>query len=546
MPITNTILPNTGNPLPKKRRKSPPPIYVSGIKKIILHKFRQFIEKEIPIAERLTAIAGHNATGKSTLLAILANSCELKKEKPLIKSRFRGEFPDIIKASAEHDPTGSNVLEIIFSDTDDSQKEFSVPFRAAWQSYKTRFRLIPKHNGTEAKVGYPVIYLGLSRLYPLGECSNSEDTTKLSDITRYFDDHDDDKKWIIDAYKNILSQKDILDLDPRMHPDIKQKVFVGVENKLYDGLCNSSGQDNLGQILLAILSFKKLKRSLKDADVPWKGGILLIDELDATLHPAAQNRLLDLIYHESNELGFQIVFTTHSLSLLDYFYKKSTSLKYDKSAIVYVTTKNTDLSVEVNPGFSSIENDILVKDPADLSISPIVVLTEDAETRWFLNEILPEHIKRQINMPDMKRGCEELASFNAVTYPALQKSLIVLDGDFSPKRYAEYNLLILPGGSSPEGIIYNFLRDLPSKHPLLNNSLALLSHRSLDDYGPESSKYDHLEKRREKYKQWFIDNESTLSRLHVISYWKEAYKDEIGRFVEAFQQKIDSIHAMKN
>ena len=50
------------------------------------------------------------------------------------------------------------------------------------------------------------------------------------------------------------------------------------------------------QIMYLLLSFIKLKTEYDNIGEPWPGGILLIDELDATLHPAAQIRLIDLIY----------------------------------------------------------------------------------------------------------------------------------------------------------------------------------------------------------------------------------------------------------
>ncbi|BEU87857.1 AAA family ATPase [Selenomonas sp. TAMA-11512] len=519
-------------------------MYVSRIKKMILHKFRQFEEKEIPIAKGLTVIAGHNATGKSTLLAVLANSCEWKTEKPLIKSSFRGEFPDIIKASADHDQTQSNVIEIIFSDTSESKSDFSVPFRTTWQSNRTRFRLIPKHHGTESKLGYPIIYLGLSRLYPLGECNSSTSLKSVPVITTYFETNPGDKNWLIETYKRILNQSNILDVDPRLHPDVKQKIFAGVKNEDYNGLCNSSGQDNLGQILLSLLSFRNLKRQLQNNSAPWNGGIFLIDELDAALHPAAQVRLLDLLSKESIELGLQIVFTTHSLSMLEHFYKNDGSPRYVDSTVVYITTQNDALSVEETPPLSMIRNDMLVVDPATLSLSPVLVLTEDAETRWFLGEILPENIKRQIRMPEMGWGCEELVKFNQETFPALEKSLIVVDGDFKLDDAKEYNLLVLPGNNSPEGVIYDFLKSLQPDHTLLNNSLGI-NKRALDEYGPFSSKYYDLTLDRKKYKKWFRDNNDHLMALNVISYWREQHKNEIDSFVEKFQSKLSSIKAMR-
>ena len=527
---------------PKKSRKRNPSVNVSRIQKIILHEFRQFKDKEILIAKRLTVIAGHNATGKSTILAVLANSCEFKNATPLIKPNFRGEFREIIKASFDHDPKRQKAIEILFADTSDPAEEFLVPFRTTWQDNNRRFRLIPKHHGQEGKLGYPVIYLGLSRLYPLGECSDAAALKSVPAITSHFASHPDDKTWLIEAYKHILSQSNITGVDPRLHPDLKQKVFAGVESDAYNGLCNSSGQDNLGQILLAILSFKKLKQQLDEANVVWHGGILLIDELDATLHPAAQVRLLDLLYRESMELDLQIVFTTHSLSMLEHFYKTDDELRYKDSTVVYITTQNNVLSVKDAPLLPMIRNDMLVVDPATLSRSPILVLTEDKETRWFLEEILPERIKCQISMPEMTWGCEEIAKFNKQTFPALTKSLIVVDGDFD-KKDNKYNLLILPGNSSPEGIIYSFLKDLPPEHELLNG--PVINKRTLEDYGPFSPKYAEQKKDREKYKKWFRDNSEFLMDLNVISFWIKDNKNEIETFISEFQSKLTNIKAMR-
>ncbi|MBF1694673.1 AAA family ATPase [Selenomonas sp.] len=531
------------DPPKKKPRKRNPSVNVSRIQKIILHEFRQFKDKEILIAKRLTVIAGHNATGKSTLLAVLANSCEFKHATPLIKPNFRGEFREIIKASFDHDPKCPKAIEILFADTSAPAEDFLVPFRTTWQDNNRRFRLIPKHHDQEGKLGYPIIYLGLSRLYPLGECSDAAPLKSVPAITSYFASHPDDKTWLIEAYKHILSQSNITGVDPRLHPDLKQKVFAGVESDAYNGLCNSSGQDNLGQILLAILSFKKLKQQLTEEKTTWHGGILLIDELDATLHPAAQVRLLDLLYKESMELDLQIVFTTHSLSMLEHFYKTDDKLRYKDSSVIYITTQNNVLSVKETPSLPMIRNDMLVVDPATLSRSPVLVLTEDGETRWFLEEILPERIIRQISMPEMTWGCGEIAKFNKQTFPALIKSLIVVDGDFDKKDYNEYNLLILPGNSSPEGIIYSFLKDLPPEHELLNG--PVINKRTLEDYGPFSPKYAKLDIGRKKYKAWFRDNSEFLMELNVISFWKENNKNEIETFIAEFQNKLTNIKAMR-
>ena len=511
---------------------------ITRINEITINSFRQFKNKTIPIAKRITIISGHNATGKSTLLAILANSCELRKIKPLIKNLFRGEFPEMIRASQEHDPTSNNVLVIKCSDISSPPNFLDVPFRATWQNNKTRYRLIPKHNGRESKLGYPVIYLGLSRLYPLGECSTKQSLSKPSIITTYFNKNTADKRWMINTYKNILTLNQVSDVDAKIHPDTT-KVFVGIKNDIYNDLCNSAGQDNLGQILLAILSFRKAKNETIEKGEEWHGGLFLIDEVDASLHPAAQIRLMDLLLEEANNLDLQIIFTTHSLSILDYYHHSRKFRDSDDNNIIYLTTQNSDLDVKINPDIAYIHNDMLIIDPAQNTPKKITVFTEDEETRWFLKELLSEGTKRLIDLPEMHWGCKELAKLNHETYPALKNILFVLDGDFDDQQYQDFNVVVLPGGDSPEAVIYNYLLSLPSEHFLLNNMYGI-NKRTLNEYGPFSPKYTQS-KNREKYKQWFQDNMHAFLSLNVLSFWIDSHKEEINSFNKNFLTKINSL-----
>lgn len=48
----------------------------------------------------------------------------------------------------------------------------------------------------------------------------------------------------------------------------------------------------------------------------YKGGILAIDEMDATMYPASQVELLKILRKYASKLNLQILFTTHSMSLL--------------------------------------------------------------------------------------------------------------------------------------------------------------------------------------------------------------------------------------
>ena len=67
-------------------------------------------------------------------------------------------------------------------------------------------------------------------------------------------------------------------------------------------LSQSIGQDNLGNIISALVDIYML--SLDD---DYKGALLCIDEIDVSLHPDTQIRLLDLFNQLSEELSIQFV-----------------------------------------------------------------------------------------------------------------------------------------------------------------------------------------------------------------------------------------------
>lgn len=168
--------------------------------KINIESFRQFSDKEIFLGNRLTAIAGNNGTGKSTILGILANSSQLSGHHTYLGKPYRGEFSELFSGSPKHDPSGGK-LSLTYEENGNCRQ---VTFRTAWQNKKTRFRLIPKRNlpdgtVTESKLESPVIYLGLSRLYPLGEA----DKKKINRSNQKWD-IDDDRSWFMDKYTSIL------------------------------------------------------------------------------------------------------------------------------------------------------------------------------------------------------------------------------------------------------------------------------------------------------------------------------------------------------
>jgi hypothetical protein len=129
--------------------------------------------------------------------------------------------------SKDHDPTGADKYRISLSDESGQEIE-SRQFRIAWQSprkntiksmkneqgtqnidankkdSRTRFRIIPSYkddNGKlhETKFELPVYYLGLSRLFPIGEAKDDSFRPKQMAFT-----NNEHREWFVETYKKVL------------------------------------------------------------------------------------------------------------------------------------------------------------------------------------------------------------------------------------------------------------------------------------------------------------------------------------------------------
>lgn len=523
---------------------------LSMYKLLQLNDFRQFKDMNIYLGKRLTVVAGRNSTGKSTVLGILANSGELKKKDGTTYTggQFRAEFSEIFHGSKKYDVPGSNRIQIDIVDDNDNLIDYRK-FRTAWQGNngKDRFRVIPSkitenEKKTETKMQIPVLYLGLSRLFPIGEANEEKITSKNVNFI-----NKEHEEWFVDKYKKILSiYDDISNINNYSIGETDKKKGVGIETDKYDYLTNSSGQDNLGQILMAVLSFKKLK----DERSEWNGGLLLIDEIDATLHPAAQKRLIDLLINESRKIGIQIVITTHSSDLLKHVCNKTNFNTDDNNEVelYYFTNANRHLEMKRNPDYSTIENDLLIVSMLQ-NPNKVKVYSEDEENRWFINKLVPEYLP-YVDILDVKIGCDQLLSLYKGDLSYFGNVLIVLDGDVSDEaietaskniRKHLNNIIKLPGGVRPEEVIYKYIISLDSEHPYWEHASKVgMNWTYFKENGPDSSRYNQ-EKEREKYKKWFEEHRAFFDSTNLFEFWADENKQEVEKFKEKFKECYNSI-----
>lgn len=539
------------------------------IKSLKIKEFRAFQnEFEMELAKNVTCISGHNGIGKSTILAILSNCGEIKADqgRMLDGSIFRGEFSDIIKGDKEYDGTGEKVT-IKFENV--PTHEFSPPyvnsldFRTTFQVYKKkeRYRLIPKkiprERNSEAKINWPTFYLGLSRLYPIGE---SKDISKI----KHF--NEEIAQILVQTHASILA------MDYGENAAAKElgivehsKSKVGVKTTTFSETANSSGQDNIGQILLAVLSFENLKNTNEN----YSGGLLLIDELDATLHPAVQKRLFDYLLQKSIELDLQIVFTTHSLSLIEHVsYTKNKRRYSELIKLSYLRKRQRGVNEVINPNPSVYERDLNdTYAGLEPQINKVKVLTEDEVAQWFLERVLPigDHESAQfsnLEYLDLNTSWQHIIklmvcdvqvykNYIAILDPDINKeeNLRVLQGQINGYPYKinqpTANILTIPSSHSEnynvERMLWEYLSEVEDDHEMFDDVIlvdANFQKRLILENGPDSENYARVGSM--KYKRWFQDHKYLLNT--VLRYWVKDNQEIVTEFVHNFKSTYNKIN----
>lgn len=510
-------------------------------KNIRINKFRVLKDINIDLGQYITVFAGWNATGKSTLLALLANSTELKVSDGRTYSgkQFRAEFSEIIKGSLSYDKAEQDKLEITLAVDGSIRKK---TFRTAWQDSNTRFRVIPKEIDeagkrlNEAKFQLPVIYLGLSRLYPIGELS---DDILLSQEQSF---SEEDKAWFIEKYNFILSKQE--DIQSVTNIDVKtsQTEKMGINTDSYDWRTNSAGQDNVSQILKAVLSFKKAKRELGNK---FKGGLLIIDELEASLHPKAQEKMFnEILLKSAKDIGIQIIFTTHSLTLIKKVCEKTND---DTIISYYFTFENHELEIKRNADYDFIEKDLLVS-PIDVECmnqQKVTVYSEDKEARWFIKKLLYGN-NHKLDFRNVKISCSSLVDLMNCE-PCFKNYIVIFDGDFDQNKRIKINknnYLVLPTYNnkkmSPEKELHDFLFSEKASN-YFENEKKKYPHLKREYFEENDVESDSNKKERVRYKEWFNLHKSLFDKTRLFSYWKEENREIAEDFRQQFLEKMERI-----
>lgn len=443
------------------------------IKRLHIIQYRKIRDLDFDFTPGINAISGTNGTCKTSLLHLFSNSFQavtrncpwLMDAKCLqiinaVNAITNPKVESLTRGDRKYNDPAHGVHGILF--TVDYFDREPLGFRRHNSTTNSRYAVKPKYPpGTHDKLPYcPVIYLGLSRLVPFGEYQNDE---AVSSIKKNLPDKY--QQEISEIYKRFTHYA-ISSTNAQKMGDIKTRAEFSSD---YDGIDSntiSAGEDNLHIILTALVSLKYYYESISSSKTVESA--LLIDELDATLHPAFQINLLNLFREFSQQYKIQIVFTTHSMSILEAMLMCHDNVIYLVDNITSISRMD-DLDIyKIKMHLSSLTHDDIYRDKV------IPVFTEDAEARFLLDllfsyfeETYPTEfrgVRRFFHIVQINLGAENLMGIfrDSKLLRTTMKSICVLDGDHNSE--ISNCIIALPGkigdvpGSrmSPEQLLFEY------------------------------------------------------------------------------------------
>lgn len=484
--------------------------------------------KNIKIGERLTVIAGGNGIGKSSLLGLIGHIFTWRDPnetiyKTIDNKLYETQFNEVFRFSPEKDYKETYTYSIKFK----SGLVKNATSRYISKNKRFRIDVGVRHKTGEGKVTRPVIFLGLKRLIPLAQEKESIKIITEDKLT------EEDKKLFQEWHNKVLVLNDNV---TTQHIKSRNKELYAPTCDKYDALGNSAGQDNMSQIILAVLSFKHLKEEMKEK---YPGGVLLIDEIETTLYPAAQYELVKLLQHVASNYDLQVLFTTHSTEIINFMLNRNDRQFYHSSEIIFLHKPKGVVGVcqdksKVKGFIAALQHSVLKDSPG----KKVNVYLEDEEARYFLKGVLTRDLRKKTQISPFNNGGEFYQTLLKGKFPEFKKSIIILDGDKSSgadlKQFK--NLLFLPGDIRPESIFYEYLNNLDEKDDFWSSQLG--------GYNKEVFLRSRvLTQNRDTMKAWFKDQKNNWGRgcIKLISRWKKDNEVIVNDFILSLTKMIERI-----
>ena len=428
--------------------------------------------------------------------------------------------------------------------------------------------------GSTARVPVPTVFLSLARLYPMGETEisgsvvlSSNEIFKSGLIDKYIE-------WYNEVLPSSINSENYKVEKIRKVVNKNGKIHVQLKDAQVE--TESVGQDNLGNIISALVDFYFLKYKQGN---DYNGGILSIDEFDASLHPSALLRLFYLLDRVSDELDLQIFLTTHSLTILEKILKLK-NVDSTNYQLIYIIDPDQPRVIDVK-SFTKLKADLF--DDVHYYVPKLKIYLEDDLTEFIFNQLI-EICKIRFDSFEMPNSdlfsmhfghtqLENLREFDS----HFESVVMVVDGDarleteksqlkeylgdntkgFSEKKLTN-NVIALPTVLAPETYIYyiakqiyekenykkfwNLITSIPEAQLFTKNRLGQILERVVLDKNGNLSNKEMKSQLGEDGVSWLCD---FFDKAQVLVYYyeQEENKAELTGFYEQTRQVFNIVNS---
>jgi predicted ATPase len=261
--------------------------------------FRGLNALDIPFEYPITAIAGKNGAGKSTILALAC--CAFHSDSngfklPSRKNSYHTFSDFFIQHNAEVPPQGISILYTIAHDN--WRPMPSIPEGIGLANQVRKKTKGGKWNDYDTRVHRTVVFLGIERIVPHSERSRSRS------YSRAFKDVG--KKGWEDRVKTAVGAILGKSYDDFRYVEYSKYSLPIVKcgNATYSGFNMGAGENALFEIFSTIYS-------------SGKGSLLVLDEVELGLHAEAQRRFMEQLKDICLEMQVQVICTTHSKEIFE-------------------------------------------------------------------------------------------------------------------------------------------------------------------------------------------------------------------------------------
>lgn len=382
---------------------------------IEIKNIRGWSGQRVPFAFPIVAIVGENGSGKSTVLqsaACVYRSPDETAEESWFPSEF---FPETAWDS-------QNDLRIEFA-----YKQGSAHLTGSVRKPTTRW--LGQPDRPERRVSY----VDLSRLQPVGTRVGYARIAKNRHIEQSatpFNSQQVSRLSKIMGREYDNARMAISDIDASREIPVLSK-----SSQQYSGFHQGSGETTMAELLRVELP---------------QYGLVIIDEIESSLHPRAQRRLVRDLAVVARERECQIIMSTHSPYVLE-------ELPLVARTYILESGGSKSIVAGVSPQFAMSQMDDVRHPECELYV-------EDERAATWLREILSRHAREIfLRCSFIPYGAANLGValgqiVNAKRFP--RPSRIFLDGD----QGAATGCVLLPGNDAPERVVFGKLRQENWRH----------------------------------------------------------------------------------